>query len=246
MSEEQFIIVPKLTYFLITRKIFESPIWYESPHVLKLFIYLVGTARHSKTPKKYNGFKVGRGELVTSLADISTDNEYLNHKRLKKWSRAKVSRMLSHLKGLGYINILADTYGTHISICNYDYYQSQATYKVDSSGTAAEQQRNGSETVASINNNDKNDKNEKTKLPIWLPLDLWNEFKKLRVKLKKPLTVRAEKLNLKELEKLKDKGNDPVKVIERTIMRGWQGFFPLKENQKDDTRNFNFSVNQRR
>ena len=69
-------------------------------------------------------------------------------------------------------------------------------------------------------------------LPDWLPLELWNEFKKYRIKIKKPLTEYAEKLNIKKLEKLKEQGNDPIKVIEETIMRSWQGFFPLKnENQ---------------
>lgn len=81
---------------------------------------------------------------------------------------------------------------------------------------------------------------EKAILPDWLPLELWNEFKKLRVKLKKPLTVHAEKLNLTELEKLKSDGNDPKAVIDQTIMKGWQGFFPLKEKQgvKDEKYNF--------
>jgi len=73
---------------------------------------------------------------------------------------------------------------------------------------------------------------EKVILPDWVPLDLWKDFKQLRLKLKKPLTVRAEKLNLKELEKLKTLGNDPTEVIEQTIMKGWQGFFPLRNKEK--------------
>ena len=68
-------------------------------------------------------------------------------------------------------------------------------------------------------------------MPDWLPLELWNEFKKLRVKLKKPLTVKAEQLNISKLEKLKNDGNDPKLVIEKTIERGWLGFFPFKEKQ---------------
>ena len=117
----------QLTYFILTRKIFESSIWRDDPHTLKLFIYLIGQARHSKIPKKYSGFEIKRGELVTSLSLIADNNEFFNRGRLGKWSRAKVSRMLSTLKEQGYIMILADTYGTHIKVCNYETYQSHDT-----------------------------------------------------------------------------------------------------------------------
>lgn len=79
----------------------------------------------------------------------------------------------------------------------------------------------------------KKGKNEKITLPDWLPVDLWDEFKKYRTKIKKPLGLKAEQLNIAKLEKLKLKGNDPIKVIEETIMRGWQGFFELKDKQKE-------------
>lgn len=74
-------------------------------------------------------------------------------------------------------------------------------------------------------------------LPDWLPSDLWNEFRKYRIKIRKPLTLHAEKLNIDKLEKLKLTGNDPVKVIEETIMRGWQGFFPLKNKETQEEPN---------
>ena len=120
--------------FLLARQIFESAIWRDDPHVLKLFIYLIGKARHKEQPKKYPGFEIKQGEMVTSLAHIAEDNEFFN-RRLQQWSRAKVSRMLSLLKEQGYIEILADTYGTHISICNYSLYQDMSNYRADSGET---------------------------------------------------------------------------------------------------------------
>jgi hypothetical protein len=146
--------------FLLARIIFDSAIWRDDPHVLKLFIYLIGKARHNKEPKQYPGFKIKRGELVTSLSQISEDNEFYN-RTVKKWSRAKVSRMLALLKEQGYIDILADTYGTHISICNYDRFQDLDNYKTDSNETQVKRKRNASETQVSINNKDKNDNNDK-------------------------------------------------------------------------------------
>ena len=84
------------------------------------------------------------------------------------------------------------------------------------------------------------EKEPKVNFPDWLPLDLWNEFKKYRKKIKKPLSPFAEKLNITKLKKLKDTGEDPVAIIEETIMRGWQGFFPLKDKKgvNDDKYNF--------
>jgi phage replication O-like protein O len=68
-------------------------------------------------------------------------------------------------------------------------------------------------------------------LPDWLPLELWNEFKKYRTKIKKPLGLKAQQLNLAKLEKLKLAGNAPQAVIEQTLEKGWQGFFELPENK---------------
>ena len=148
-------------YYLVARKLFESAIWRDDPHVLKLFLYLIGQARHHKKPKKYPGFVINKGELVTSLQEIAENNEYLNRQRPQRWSRQKVSRMLQHLEKKGYIKLLADTFGTHISICNYSRYQDPKAYKADRSGTTAELLRNDCGTAADINNNVNNGNNDK-------------------------------------------------------------------------------------
>ena len=94
----------RLTYFVVTRKIFDSEIWRDNPHVLKLFIYLIGKARNSKNPKKYPGFDIKRGELVTSLTELANNNEYLERNIPKKWSKQRVGRMLKRLQDNGYID----------------------------------------------------------------------------------------------------------------------------------------------
>lgn len=60
-----------------------------------------------------------------------------------------------------------------------------------------------------------------------------SSFKDFRKKIRKPLTAHAEDLIVKELEKLAP-GNDDekVKIINQSIMFGYQGVFPLKENNK--------------
>uniref|UniRef100_A0A6M3L685 Uncharacterized protein n=1 Tax=viral metagenome TaxID=1070528 RepID=A0A6M3L685_9ZZZZ len=149
------------TYFILSRYIFDSAIWRDDPHTLKLFIWLVGNARHKKEPKKYPHVIINRGELVTSLANIAENNEYVYRNAVRKWSRAMVSRMLAKLEEENYIKLISDTYGTHINICNYDRYQDPKRYKPDSSETDAKQVCNSSETDSRINKNVKNDNNVK-------------------------------------------------------------------------------------
>lgn len=145
------------TYFLLSRNIFDSAIWRDDPHILKLFVYLLGNARHSNTPKKYPHVVIKRGEIVRSLSQISEDNEYLCNNSIKRWSRGKVSRMLKMLEKQEYISIASDTYGTHLSITNYDTYQTPNNYTSNTSDTAS----NTSDTARGINKNEYNGKNEK-------------------------------------------------------------------------------------
>lgn len=60
------------------------------------------------------------------------------------------------------------------------------------------------------------------------------EFKKMRVKIRKPLTERAEKLIMTELQKLAgDNEEKKIKILEQSIMNSWAGVFPLKtDNNK--------------
>ncbi len=163
----------KRGYILIARAIEESALWRDDPHTIKLFLWLVLNAHHDRSPKKYDGFEVQRGELVTSLAKISEKCEWFEQKGTRAWSRAKVCRMLEKLGRQGRIKLIADTYGTHIRLCNYESYQDPKWYKADNDETVADNSEtvadnsetvaDNSETVARIYNNVKHGKNEKKK-----------------------------------------------------------------------------------
>ena len=153
----------RLTYFLLSRSIFDSPIWSDDPHVLKIFLYIIGTARHSKKPKRFPGFSIKRGEMVTSLTAIAENNCYMQNKVLKTMSKQKIMRILDLLQEQGYIKKLSDTYGTHLTVCNYDTYQTSKNYKSDTCGTGVEQGWNEDGTGVETYNNVNNEKNEKKK-----------------------------------------------------------------------------------
>ena len=54
------------------------------------------------------------------------------------------------------------------------------------------------------------------------------EFEKFRKRIRKPLTEHALDLLLQRLGELRAQGQDPVKVIDQSIMNGYQGLFPVR------------------
>lgn len=65
-------------------------------------------------------------------------------------------------------------------------------------------------------------------LPDWLPKESWDAYQQHRIDIKKPLTKKAAELAIRELGYLRSLGNDPVAVIEQSILNGWRGLFALK------------------
>ncbi len=77
----------------------------------------------------------------------------------------------------------------------------------------------------------------KSKKPaVYYPMDeslnqSFLDFIEFRKKIKKPMTDKAIELAMKELEKLAGSDNDlAIQIINQSILRGWQGLFPLKDN----------------
>jgi len=67
-------------------------------------------------------------------------------------------------------------------------------------------------------------------LPEWIDKGLWNDYIEMRKKQKKPPTNGAIKLIVDRLQKLKDAGEDPSEVLKQSIISGWTGVFPVKED----------------
>lgn len=65
-----------------------------------------------------------------------------------------------------------------------------------------------------------------------VPADAMKAFREHRVKIKAPMTQRAEELMVGKLEDIhRQHGHDPTAVIEQSIMNGWRGVFPLKGDE---------------
>src|SRR5712675_1271314 len=62
-------------------------------------------------------------------------------------------------------------------------------------------------------------------LPAWLPISLWDEFRKTRKKIKAPMTDYAETLILDKLDRWHTEGYDTIGIINESIERSWRGVF---------------------
>lgn len=68
-------------------------------------------------------------------------------------------------------------------------------------------------------------------LPDWVPSEAWSGFAAMRVKARKPMTDRAIKLIVSELERLRDAGNDPGAVLDQSTRNNWQDVYALKPRE---------------
>lgn len=60
---------------------------------------------------------------------------------------------------------------------------------------------------------------------------VWNDYLKMRVTIKKKATKEAEILALKKLSNLSNNNKQlAIKIVEQSIERSWQTFYPLKED----------------
>lgn len=55
-----------------------------------------------------------------------------------------------------------------------------------------------------------------------------DDFKEFRKKIKKPMTEKAVELLLKDLDKFAADDEAKIEILDRSILNGWQGVFPLK------------------
>lgn len=99
--------------------------------------------------------------------------------------------------------------------------------------------RNAVSVTESLPEKRREEKNNKTKakksddlvLPDFIPIQIWNDFKEMRLKVRKPMTEKAEELMIKKLIDFNERGISVVTAIENSILNNWQDIFePKKSN----------------
>ncbi len=86
--------------------------WWSDQNTFRLFIYCLLMANHED--RKWQGKVIERGSFITTLANI---------KQQTKLSLQQVRTSLAKLQETGEINIKTTNQNTHITICNYAFYQ---------------------------------------------------------------------------------------------------------------------------
>jgi len=159
------------------------------------------------------------------------------------WSRGKVRRFERFLvqENMILIEQYKNKVTTIITICNYDEYQGYGTSDstsddtIDSTSDKQISPENGTsdpqKRYNSIDNKNKN-KNKTIKVFDSEFEKVFNEFKEMRKKMRKPMTGFAEELIMQKLVKLSNNDESiKIKILKQSIVNSWQGVFPLKQKQ---------------
>lgn len=210
----------------VERQIQEHWLWKDKPFSQgQAWIELIMLANYEDKKMPY------KGEIIT--CERGTVNLSISHLANRwGWSRDKTRRFLKLLESDGMVTVKATTHRTTITIENYSIYNDAPTTKRQQSDSKPTASRQQADTTNNINNNNNinNIYNDDPKLDTAI-----KEFITFRKKLKKPMTDHAVKLMIAKLNKLSTDIDEQVEILNQSILNGWQGIFPLKQEEKKNT-----------
>ena len=195
--------------------------------------------------ERWVSISTGRGQIEVEIKAGQFIFGRESAARELKMNPSTVWKRIVKLKNMGNLNIESNRQYSIVSIINWDSYQcedlksdSESNYQV----TGKEQPSDRQVTQTIIVKNSKEGKEgkegkrrEETPLPDWINSETWTAFLDHRKYIKKPASERAQKMILKQLEEWMNKGHDPNKVLETSIINGWQGIFePIAPKNKEE------------
>ena len=229
-------------YALLSRGVFDSSLWQLPPDHFRVAMYLLLKARHKPNPHTLpDGLKIGRGELVTSMARIAENCSFYENRMLREMGRKKALNILENLENIGFLKRNSHSLGTHITICNYDTYQTPDNYNSHKVETPREHLGNTSGTPRNTNKKVNNEKNDKTtsgaKCALVFPESL-NPI--LKASVETWLTYKAEKNQRYKqtgfdalIKKLESMGTDrAASAIQNSMACGYSGVFEASQPQR--------------
>lgn len=199
--------------------------WYTDVNTKVLFLHCLLKANWK--PGDWKGIHYERGQFITSLNTLAAECGL---------SVKMVRTALEHLISTGEIVSQRQDKGTTkcriITVINYDDYQ-------DTGKTKASEGQDKGKTGARQGQQYKNIKNNKElKNNIGEPVryfpdndvleETFNEFRKMRNTIKKPMTDRAIELMIKKLERMTADPLKKQKILEQSITHCWQDIYELK------------------
>lgn len=214
----------------LNRGIWDNFIWdFDNPKYALAWIDMLLMANYKDKKILFDGQveTVKRGSFITSMVKLS-----------ERWgmNRKTVKRLLDTLQNDGMITYTCTNRRTAINIVNYGVYQNfgggEGTTEYPTDGTAkgtAEYPTDG--TQHKKVKNIKEIKNNNTYSDIPELNEALLAFVEYRKKIKKPMEDHAVKLMISKLNKMTPDVEKQIEIINQSIVNGWQGIFPLKEQK---------------
>ena len=215
----------KQGWIALHRKIQDHWLWDDKPFSKgQAWVDLLLLANHSD--KKFL--------LGNDLVEVKTGSFITSELKLMDrwgWGKSKTRAFLDMLQKDEMIVKISDRKKTTITIVNYSDYTVFETTKKPRS----DRKQTTSRPQADTNNNDNNENNENhdNKLSYCDVPELnaaLVSFVEYRKKIKKPMTEHAVKLMIGKLNKMTSSIEEQIEIINQSIVNGWQGLFPLKQD----------------
>jgi len=113
-------------YVLLSRRIFDGSFAGRPPWEFALWVWMLAQANH-KT--KRSGQKLGRGQLLTTLAQMQEAVAYMVGGRRVAPGKPAIAKYLRRQREGNAVATAKTTRGLIITICQYDYYQTASNYE---------------------------------------------------------------------------------------------------------------------
>ena len=210
--------------------------WYSDANVKMTFLHLLLIATYEDC--EYLGIKLKRGQAIIGSEKTAEQIGI---------TRQQLRTALKKLEKFGEISKKSTNKFTIVTVENYNKYQSvnRSSNQRITNEQPTSNQRITNEQPHIRNKEYKNNKNIRNiyisdivaSEPAQLH-DYLNDFVKMRKSIKAPLTARALKTVLKELEKLS--GGDietKIAILEQSVVKCWKTVYPLSsgnDSQKND------------
>lgn len=202
--------------------------WYSDANVKMTFLHLLLIATYEDC--EYLGIKLKRGQAIIGSEKTAEQIGI---------TRQQLRTALKKLEKFGEISKKSTNKFTIVTVENYNKYQGV---------NRSSNQRVTNEQPHIRNKEYKNNKNNKNIRNIYIsdivasePAELHdylNDFVKMRKSIKAPLTARALKSVLKDLEKLSDGDVETkIAILEQSVVKCWKTVYPLSsgnDSQKND------------
>lgn len=209
-------------YYIKARIYLSSKISTCPPHVREVWDWLLMSASHEDN--KY----CKRGQVICNYANIQEDLKWFIGWRKKTYSHMQIAQAMKTLRKLSMITTRKTTRNTIVTITNYHRYQDPNNYKSTSTNTTRNTFTEHSRNTTLLYNN----KELKNKHIVFDNIELqetFNEFIKMRNKIKKPLTDRAVLLIKNKLDRLyPNQINKQIACLNQSIENCWQTIYPIK------------------